>query len=199
MKLIMRLAAIQDTEQILEIYSPYVLDTDISFETAVPSKEEMEKRIESVLSNKPWIVIEDEKHILGYAYASEHNERSAYRWSVDLSVYIRQDSRGMGLGKALYTALFHILKLQGYCNAYAIIVLPNESSIGIHEYFGSVKVAHYNNVGYKLGNWHDVGCWELFLAQHDPEPSEPLSISSIDETDLFKAFEKGMQMIKSCR
>lgn len=174
-----RLATVHDTEQILEIYSPYVQTTNISFETTTPTKEEMALRIERVLLNNPWIVLEEGNVVLGYAYASKHRERAAYKWAVDTSIYVRQECRGKGIGKELYTALISILKLQGYCNVYAGICLPNESSVGIHEYFGFRKIAHYNNVGYKFGQWHDVGWWELFLREHDSEPIPPLPLNSI--------------------
>ena len=176
-----RLANKQDAAQILDIYRPYIENTSISFETIVPSIEEMETRIERVLVNNPWLVFEESNIILGYAYASLHHERAAYKWAVDVSVYVRQDCRGKGIGKTLYTELLSVLKLQGYCNVYAGICLPNESSVGIHECFGFKKVAHYNKVGYKLGQWHDVGWWELFLEQHNPEPSEPLPLSNIEQ------------------
>jgi L-amino acid N-acyltransferase YncA len=186
--MMIRLATIHDTEEILEIYTPYVQNTNISFETIVPSREEMESRIKGVLINNPWIVLEAENSILGYAYASKHRERAAYRWAVDISIYMRQDCRGKGAGKALYTALISILRLQGYYNVYAGICLPNEASVGIHEYFGFKKIAQYSNVGYKFGQWHDVGWWELSLRQHNPEPNEPISLNSISKEELLKAF-----------
>ncbi len=188
--MMIRLATIHDTEQILEIYTPYVQNNNISFETIVPSKEEMETRIEHVLVDNPWIVLEEGNSVLGYAYASKHRERAAYRWSVDISIYIRQDCRGKGIGKVLYAALISILKLQGYYNVYAGICLPNEASVGIHEHFGFKKIAHYNNVGYKFGQWHDVGWWELSLKQHKPDPKEPLSLNSISKEELLKALKQ---------
>ncbi|HYF82987.1 MAG TPA: arsinothricin resistance N-acetyltransferase ArsN1 family B [Clostridia bacterium] len=181
-----RLATTHDAEQILDIYTPYVQNTTISFETIVPSVEEMATRIEHVLENNPWIVLIEGNSILGYAYASKHRERAAYRWAVDISIYIRQDCRGKGAGKALYTALISILKLQGYYNVYAGICLPNEASVGIHEYFGFKKIAQYNNVGYKFGQWHDVGWWELSLMQHNSEPSEPVSLNSIRKEEILR-------------
>lgn len=146
-----RLATKYDVLQIPEIYSPYIENSSITFETFVPSLEEMETRIESVLANYPWIVYKEADNILGYAYASKHHERAAYKWAVDVSIYIRQDCKGRGIGKALYTALFAILKSKGYYNAYALITLPNEASVGIHEHFGFNKVAHLSKVGYKFG------------------------------------------------
>lgn len=193
--MLIRLATINDAEQILEIYSPYVEDTAISFELTPPSREEMKARIERISVNYAWIVLEEDDRILGYAYASEHHERAAYRWAVDVSIYLRQNSTGRGIGKALYTSLISILKLQGYYNAYAVICLPNESSVGIHEYFGFRKVAFFCNVGYKFGKWHDIGYWELFLEQHNTDPGEPLSINNIDQSRLLEALGQGYRSL----
>lgn len=185
-----RLADTRDAAQILDIYTPYVENTSISFETIVPSIEEMVTRMDRVLDINPWVVFEESHRILGYAYASKHRERSAYRWAVDVSIYTRQDYKGKGIGKALYTALLSLLKLQGYCNAYAGICLPNESSVGIHEYFGFRKIAHFSNVGYKFGQWHDVGWWELFLDQHYLSPTEPVPLHSVDQHKIFEVLSK---------
>lgn len=193
--MIIRFAELRDAQQILDIYKPYVENTTISFEAIAPTKEEMETRIRNVLQQNPWLVLEDRDEILGYAYASKHRERAAYRWSIDVSVYVKEVCHRRGAGKALYTALFIILKYQGYYNAYAGICLPNEKSVGLHEYFGFRKIAQYNKVGYKLGRWHDVGWWEMFLQQHAIEPKEPLAISDIEQTILDGAFERGIQEI----
>lgn len=176
-----RLANKRDSAQILDIYSPYIENTSISFETIIPSIEEIETRIERVIANTPWLIYEESNIILGYAYASKHRERAAYKWAVDVSAYVRQDCRGKGIGKMLYTELLSVLRLQGYCNVYAGICLPNESSVGIHEYFGFKKIAHYTKVGYKFGQWHDVGWWELFLKPHNSEPGEPLPLSNFKQ------------------
>lgn len=181
-----RLANKFDVVQILDIYRPYIENTSISFETIVPSIEEMATRIECVLATTPWLILEENNIILGYAYASKHRERAAYKWSVDVSAYVRQDHRGKGIGKVLYTALLSVLRLQGYCNVYAGICLPNESSVGIHEYFGFKKIANYTKVGYKSGQWHDVGWWELFLEQHNTKPAEPLPLNDIEEQKFLE-------------
>ncbi|MHB1653812.1 MAG: arsinothricin resistance N-acetyltransferase ArsN1 family B [Desulfitobacteriaceae bacterium] len=195
--MLMRLAGVSDAQEILNIYAPYVENTAITFETEIPSRNEMEARIELILCNHVWIVVEGDGKILGYAYASEYHERAAYRWSVDVSIYVREDRQGGGIGKALYASLFRVLGLQGYRNAYAIICLPNERSIGVHEHFGFRKMAHFNNVGYKFGKWHDVGWWELFLQEHGSDPKEPLSINNIDEIGLQAAFQQGLEILKN--
>jgi phosphinothricin acetyltransferase len=197
--MIIRLALVNDTEQILSIYSPYVKKTVISFEYTVPSKEEMETRIRNISQRYPWIVLEENNEILGYAYASKHRERSAYRWSVDISIYVKEGYLGRGIGKALYTSLFEILKCQRYRNAYAGICLPNEKSVGIHEHFGFKKIAQYNKVGYKFGKWYDTGWWELFLQDHDSAPGEPVPISDVEQSKLTKAFECGIKALMDAK
>lgn len=188
----LRIASIKDADQIIEIYAPYVLYTNISFETDVPTAEEMRKRIGNVLAAHPWIVLEEDSRILGYAYASKHRERAAYRWSVDVSIYVRQYITGRGIGKALYKALLSILRLQGYYNAYAGICLPNEASVGIHESFGFRKIAHYTKVGYKSGQWLDTGWWELSLREHSSEPAEPIPLSKLRDEAVAEIFSKAL-------
>lgn len=190
-----RLAQVSDAEQILEIYAPYVEKTAITFETTVPTVREMAQRISMVLEHHPWIVIEKDREILAYAYATKHRERAAYRWSADLSVYVKEEFHGKGFGKALYAVLLELLKYQGYHNIYAGICLPNEASVGLHESFGFKKVAHYHQVGYKMGAWHDVGWWELPLLEHLPNPSEPIPIKEVEESCLLKAFQLGTRLL----
>jgi L-amino acid N-acyltransferase YncA len=129
---IIRLANELDAEQILAIYAPFCRDSPVSFETQPPTLGEMRQRIVKTVKRFPWLVLEEDGQLLGYAYASAHRERAAYGWSVDVSVYIREGLRRRGLGRVLYTSLFAILKLQGYYNALAGTTLPNPGSIGLH-------------------------------------------------------------------
>ncbi len=109
--------------------------------------------------------------ILGYAYASKHRERAAYVWSADVSVYVREGRRRGGLGRALYTSLFAILRLQGYYNALAGVTLPNPGSEGLHRAMGFQPVGIYRNIGYKCGGWHDVAWSQLALREPELEPA----------------------------
>jgi phosphinothricin acetyltransferase len=176
MDMTIRLATSGDALQILAIYAPFVEHTATSFETEVPSLDEMRKRIEGTLAHFPWLVLECGEAIAGYAYASAHRSRPAYQWSVDVSVYVHPDYRRRKVAKALYTSLLEILILQGYYNAFAGIALPNAASVGFHEAMGFQPIGVYRAVGYKLDAWHDVGWWQRTLreAAGAPAPPQPL-------------------------
>jgi L-amino acid N-acyltransferase YncA len=174
-----RLATEDDAAQILEIYAPFCRETAVSFETEPPSLDEMRRRIGTTLLSFPWLVCEEARLILGYAYATKHRERTAYRWSADVSVYVRADRRRGGLGRALYTSLFAILRLQGYYNAVAGVALPNPGSEGLHRAMGFQPVGVYPNIGYKCGRWHDVAWSQLALREPGPDPRPPLDLASV--------------------
>ncbi|MBL8325703.1 MAG: N-acetyltransferase [Rubrivivax sp.] len=169
-----RVATPQDAAAVQAIYAPIVLHTPISFEEAPPGIDEMRERLRSRLLRFPWLVGEDEHgQVNGYVYAGPHAERAAYRWSVDVTVYVRQDCRRQGVGQRLYSRLFELLAALGYHQAFAGITLPNEGSVGLHEAMGFRPVARYRKVGFKLGRWHDVGYWQRELRPPTGEPAEP--------------------------
>jgi L-amino acid N-acyltransferase YncA len=174
-----RVATELDAQAIAGIYAPAVTEGSISFELSPPDAEEMRRRILAVLPRYPWLVYESSNAVLGYVYATTHSDRAAYRWSVDVSAYIRQDAHRRGIAKALYTALFEILVLQGYRNAYAGATLPNQASVHLHEAMGFEQVGVYHEVGYKFGKWHDVAWFERPLAERVLEPPEPVAFPTI--------------------
>lgn len=175
-----RLARTEDAAAIRAIYAPYVTDTAISFEIEPPDTPQMAARIETTLTAWPWLVEEQDGAIIGYAYAGQHRTRAAYRWSVDVAVYVARGSHRRGLGRSLYRPLLDILKAQRFRAAFAGITLPNAASIGLHEALGFVPVGVYRNVGYKAGAWHDVGWWGLDLGAPDGAPHEPLPLAALD-------------------
>ncbi len=120
-----RLATEADTPQMLTIYAPIVRDTAISFEVEPPTEADFQERVRSTLARTPWLVYEADGVVVGFAYASAHRPREAYRWSVDCSIHVREDHRERGIGRALYTSLFACLRVLGHFNAYAGITLPN--------------------------------------------------------------------------
>lgn len=161
------------------IYAPYCTSSHVSFEIVAPSEAQMRERIERTMLQYPWLVVEDGGDVGGYVYASQHRERAAYRWSVDVAVYIAAAHRRRGLGRALYTSLLEILREQGYFQAHAGITLPNAGSEGLHRAMGFEPVAVYPQSGYKLGRWLDVAWWRLQLQGASDEPAEPRPFSSI--------------------
>jgi L-amino acid N-acyltransferase YncA len=173
-----RLAHFEDAPMLHAIYVPFVINTPISFELVPPTEQEMRQRIEQTLQTHPWLVCEEQGEILGYAYASQHRTRQAYQWSVDVSAYVHERWRGKGIGKALYTSLFALLRLQGFYNVYAGIALPNAASVALHEAMGMRQVGVYSQVGYKQDAWHDVGWWQRSLQSHGLEPVPPLDLKS---------------------
>lgn len=173
-----RLARIEDAAAIRAIYAPYV-ETPTSFETEAPSVLEMGDRIAKRLITHPWLVEEQDGAILGYAYASPHRTRAAYRWSVDVAIYVRAGHHRRGLGRDLYRPLFDILRAQRFHAAFAGITLPNAPSIGLHEALGFAPVGVYRKVGYKAGAWRDVGWWQLDLGGAGGPPREPLAMAEL--------------------
>jgi phosphinothricin acetyltransferase len=164
---VIRAAVPADAEALAAVYAPYVTGTAVSFEENPPTPDEVRARMAGGL---PWLVAEDRGGLLGFAYASPHRARAAYRWAVDVSVYLAPDARGRGLGTALYAVLLPLLADLGYASAHAGIALPNEPSVRLHERQGFVPVGVYRQVGFKLGRWHDVGWWQRALGRQPAVP-----------------------------
>jgi L-amino acid N-acyltransferase YncA len=139
----------------------------------------MEQRISHVAAAYPWLIGEVDSQIAGYVYANQHRERAAYRWSVDVAVYVGAHFQRRGIGRTLYQALFSILREQGYFKAFAGVSLPNAASVRLHESVGFRETAVFPGVGYKFGRWLDVGWWQLDLQPERPDPTEPHPFSSI--------------------
>lgn len=166
-----RMAETGDVESMLDIYSPYVLETPISFELTPPSIAEFRSRLADTLEKYPWLVCEAEGQIVGYAYAGAFKSRCAYGWSAESSIYVRKGFQSRGIGKDLYAKLLKILRTQGVVNVIGGMTIPNEASLKLHEHFGFEKVAQFKDVGYKLGSWWDVGYWQLQLQKYE-KPGE---------------------------
>ena len=189
---VLRLATPTDAKDILVIYAPYIENTSFTFETEIPSVEEFAERIRNNLLNWPWLVCEIDGVIAGYAYATRHRERTAYQWSTESSVYIHDDFQRAGIARALYYCLFEILMKQGFRNVYAVINLPNDKSVAFHESFGFKYFATYEQVGYKLGKWKNVGWWRLILNEFGDEPDAPQKFQ-----DMNKDFIPGLLINQS--
>ena len=151
-----RLVKISDSENILKIYGPYIENTAISFEIEVPTIKDFSNRIEKLKDKYPFIVYEIDNSIVGYAYASQHRERMAYLYDVEVSIYLLQEYHGKNISHKLYNCLFALLGKLGYINAYAAYTEPNIQSFKFHQKFDFTIIGTHHKTGYKFGQWHDV-------------------------------------------
>jgi phosphinothricin acetyltransferase len=184
----MRLATIADSENILRIYAPYISDTAITFETEVPNIKDFSARVEKIIDNYPFLAYEIKDEIVGYAYSSQHRERAAYLYDVDVSIYILPEHHGTGIAYKLYKCLFSILSELGYINAYAALTEPNIKSMKFHQKFNFTKIGTHHKTGYKFGKWHDVTWLEKTINIHNTEPKKILSIKEISSECLKNIF-----------
>jgi phosphinothricin acetyltransferase len=193
-----RLAERRDVPGILEIYTPFILNTAVTFEEIVPDEESFWKRIQEIMTELPFLVCEIDRRIAGYAYASAYRSRASYRWSKEVSVYVHPDFHRKRVANALYTSLHELVRFQGIANLLAIITMPNESSVAFHEHFGYVKCGEFSKVGYKLNEWQNVGWFELFLQDATEPPKERiLPLNEITGLPIFEeALQHGMEKLK---
>ncbi len=178
---VIRMATPADAPALLEIYSPYVTDTTVSFEYVPPSCEEFAGRIRTTLEKYPYLVAELEGRPVGYAYASPFHHRAAYGWSAETSIYVRRDLRRGGAGRSLYLALEEILTRQGVLNLNACIAWPNPDSVAFHEKLGYRHAGHFHQCGYKLGQWLDVIWMEKDLGPHTLPPRPFIPVGSLGD------------------
>lgn len=173
-----RPAAAHDAARLCAIYNYYVEGTTISFEETAVDVPQMAARIADVIAaGLPWLVLAVDDEIVGYAYATRWRARPAYRHSVESTIYLDAAAAGHGHGLQLYRALLEALQARGLHTAIAGIAQPNERSIRLHERLGFKKVAHFAEVGFKLGQWLDVAYWQLQLAPRAAGENNPRSPS----------------------
>ena len=187
-----RFAEISDANSLLNIYSQYI-ETTITFEYALPTKAEFEKRIENIIETYPYLVCEEDGKIFGYAYAHKFMDRAAYQWDAELSIYLDKSHVSKGLGKKLSSVLIEILKEQGVRTVYSLITSPNIKSEKLHLSLGFKNVGMYHNTGFKNGGWHDVAIFEKKIGKNDNNPTPVISIKKID----FEIIEKIINEILS--
>jgi len=194
-----RLAEQRDVPGILEIYTPFILHTAVTFEEIVPDEASFWKRIQEIMDDLPFLVCEINGRIAGYAYASAYRSRASYRWTKEVSVYVHPDFHRRKVAHALYTSLHDMVRFQGIANLLAIITMPNESSVAFHEFFGYRKCAEFSKVGFKLNEWQNVGWFELFLQDENATPKERiLKIDEIIGLQVFQdAIKKGLDIFEN--
>lgn len=172
-----RVATPEDAAELLSIYEPYIKNTAITFEYAVPSEAEFRQRIENTLKKYPYLVAVSQGEIVGYAYAGEFKAREAYAYSVETSVYVKQGMTRSGIGRELYMVLEKALKAQNIINVNACITYPevedayaNKNSKRFHEHMGYRFVGEFRKCGYKFGRWYNVIWMEKFINDHERKP-----------------------------
>ncbi len=181
-----RLITTKDAVAALNVYAPYVLHTGISFEYEVPTVDEFKKKIEKITAQYPWLVCEYDGEIAGYAYGSTHRDRKGYQWSPEVTVYLSEKYHRKGIARVLYSALFEMLKMQGYYNLFAGVLVTNEKSVAFHRAMGFEDIGLFKNIGYKLGEWHTNLWLQYELQKPIPAPPEPIAIGEILKTNKFK-------------
>ena len=182
-----RMASPEEAGTLLEIYRPYVAKTAISFEYQVPSPEEFRNRIGHILARYPWLVLERDQEIAGYAYAHLYKERAAYRWNVEVTIYLSPAFHRRGIGRALMERLLEMLRRQGVRMAYSCITLPNPASTGLHAAMGFAEAGVLTDAGWKNGQWRDVVWMQKRLNESADAPREVVPIGNIDVRDLLES------------
>ncbi len=187
-RIVIRTARLEDAGALIEIYAPYVKNTAITFEYDVPTIEEFQRRIERVLSKYPYLVAERDGEIVGYAYASPFHERPACDWAVEVSIYVRQDKKKLGIGKALYEELERLLRLQKVLNVNASIAYSEvedayltKNSIEFHEHLGYKMVGEFHKCGFKFHRWYSLVWMEKHIGEHTENPKPVRCFKEIRE------------------
>ena len=169
-------------------YTPYVLDTTISFEYEPPTLAGFTERISNISSKYPYLVYERNGKILGFAYGSPYQERIAYLYDADLSIYLAPEAQNSGVGKKLYSCLLDLLQKQGFYNVYACITANNQRSIDFHAAFGFRNLGPHPKAGYKFDQWLDIIWMDKQLQQPDGSPRPLKPISAFNNNDILKLF-----------
>ena len=181
-----RTAMTEDAAELLEIYRPDVEKTAITFEYDVPTSEEFRARMEKTLKRYPYLVAEKGGELIGYAYAGPFVGRAAYDWAAEVSIYLKENQRGMGIGKRLYQAIEEISRAQNITNLNACIGSPDpedeyltRNSIQFHEHMGYRMVGEFCKCGYKFGRWYNMVWMEKLIGAHEAEPKPVVEFGKI--------------------
>ena len=184
----------RDAAGILAVYAPYIRETAITFETEVPALAAFERRVAEIGADFPYLVLEADGELAGYAYAHRQAERAAYAWNAELSIYLAGKWRGKGLGAPLYRLLERLLAMQGYVNLYGVITASNRGSIAMHEKLGYRQIGLHEKTGWKFGQWHDVA-W-LYKRVGEGEPGTILPLSALDPAQVEREIAAAQREIE---
>ena len=190
---LIRDAKLSDAPRLLEIYSYYVKNTAITFEYNVPSLEEFRHRMKNITLRYPYIVLEADGKVMGYAYAHRIRERAAYDWDAELSIYLAQGTHGHGVGTTVLACLIDLLELQGLRHLYSCVTLPNEKSIRMQRRLGFADAGVWHDSGWKFDGWHDVAWLEKHIGSGKPQPVTPFP--ALDEKNIQECLQKYMDKL----
>ena len=181
-----RAATPDDAGALLAIYTPYVTTTAISFECEAPGLSEFQKRIENTLKRYPYLLAERDGEILGYAYTGPFVGRAAYAWAAETTIYLKEDKKKMGIGRALYEALEKVSRAQNILNLNACIGYPEAedeyltgNSVQFHGHMGYRMVGEFHKCGYKFGRWYNMVWMEKLLGEHGENPKEVIPFPAL--------------------
>ncbi|WP_294577933.1 GNAT family N-acetyltransferase [uncultured Thomasclavelia sp.] len=182
---------VTDSEKLLEIYTPYILNTAITFEYEVPSVQQFRQRVQDILVKYPYLKAIKDDEIVGYAYANVFKNRAAYDWAVEVSIYIKKDMQKLGIGKKLYQALEKICQLQNITNLYACIAYPEvedeyltNNSVNFHQHMGYQRVGEFHQCGFKFNRWYNMVWMEKIIGEHQTTPQSVIKFENLDLTTL---------------
>ena len=190
-KIKIRFAEENDSNEILDIYTPYILNTPITFEYDRPDEEEFKNRIVKTKKLYPYLVYTIDSRIIGYAYASQYKNRKAYDYTAEISIYIKEGYKGKHIGQNLYMSLIEILKLQNLQLLYACITIhPTLKSSDFHKKLGFKEIGYFEKSGFKDGQWYDTAWYSLEIGDFKPNPKEFIPINKINKEKLNKIYRK---------
>jgi phosphinothricin acetyltransferase len=185
-----RIARMEDAPKFAEIYRPYVEKSAVSFETEAPDAAEFCRRIEETQKDYPWIVLEKDGKILGYAYAHRYRERKAYDWAVESSIYLADKAKHQKIGDKLYRSLIGTLKEQGVLLVYAFITSPNPESENFHLRFGFQRESLQKKIAYKNGAFRDLAVMRYQIGPFPEVPQPLISFEVLRKNPTFRLKEK---------
>ena len=185
-----RTVQLSDAEAILKVYAPFITDTCISFEYVVPSVEEFAQRIASISAEYPYIVLEEDGEIVGYAYSHRYLERVAYSWDVEVTIYLALKVQGKGLGVILYDALEKLMALQNIKNLYSCITGDNVHSIEMHRSMGYELIGTFPKAGFKHNRWLDVVWMAKAIGEKESAPLPFVPFAEVKASKIEEVLEK---------
>lgn len=184
----------RDAAAILALYAPYIEKTAITFETQVPSLESFTQRVRSIADAFPYLLLEIDGELAGYAYAHRQAERAAFDWNAELSIYLKESFTGRGLGRPLYSLLEALLTMQGYVNFFGVITASNAGSVAMHKKMGYRIAGLHERTGWKFDQWHDT-VW-MHKRVHEGEPKPIVPVQALDRTQVQEKIEIARKKIE---